>query len=247
MKRLMTICVIGLMLAVAGRAGAITLDRNSSSITLNGGTISVLSGGGVQTTGDWVVTGAFQISLYADEGSGPGNDWWEFNHFQPSWYNPGDKYYAPNYNFPDYDFYHLKIDTVNQVAISLFTGGPTGAKADWVLYYTDPSLGSIYYPQTVLSGSVENFVEVGGKVSGFLRLQPYASYHAFDYTEGGEPVNAVEIWNNGYLPTDIVGYNLTVGSPMQLDPTLVPEPGTMLLLGSGIAVLFGFRKRFKRT
>ena len=227
---------IGLLLAVTGTAGAIAHDRWSSDIPLDGGTITV-TGSDVQTGGDWVATRGFQLSLYADEGAGPGNDWYDFNHYQP--YDPSHKYYAPEYNTPDYDYYHLVIDTVNHVAESLYTDGPTEEMADWALYYT--AHGNI---QTVLSGSAENFVDNAGVVTGFLRVEPYASYHAFDYLEGSTPVNAVEIWDDGFLPVDVVGYALTVGSPMTLQPSHVPEPVTMAGLMLGIGCLARYvRKR----
>lgn len=49
----------------------------------------------------------------------------------------------------------------------------------------------------------------------------------------------------GVIPLDEVGYGGTMGLWAVIEP--VPEPSSMILVGSGLAGLVAYRKRFKKV
>ena len=199
---LTTLTLVALVLAMATgivQAGTLGLDRNSSDLSLDAGSLDI-SGGDFVTTAPWDVNTGFQISLLGEEASPP-NDEWNFNH-----YNPGTGGYDwDHYNFADYDYYHLEIDSTGNIQASFYTGGPTGELLEWALYYTDSS-GNI---QTTLGGVVENpTVDGSGTFSAFLRITPANTYRTFDGTGEGF-VNTVEIFNGEGKLTDLAGYQIS--------------------------------------
>jgi hypothetical protein len=55
-----------------------------------------------------------------------------------------------------------------------------------------------------------------------------------------ENLDGTFYWENPYTGTEFFGYSDTVA------PNPIPEPATMLLLGSGLIGLWGLRKKFKK-
>ena len=196
-KIIVSLVSLILMLGLVGvvSAGNFGLDRNSGNIVLSPGTLD-LTGGNYASS--WDAKQGFQISLLKEES---GNDIWNFNH-----YDPGTAYDWANYNFADYPYYYLDLDSTGNIAASFYTGGPTGELLAWALYYDDGTVNV----QTVLGGTIENIaIDGSGTLTAFLRISPTNTYRTFDGTgEVFDPVNTVEIWNGLGMLTDLVGFNI---------------------------------------
>ncbi|MFA4833865.1 MAG: hypothetical protein WC619_03390, partial [Patescibacteria group bacterium] len=182
---------------VAREVGAVAtgdfgLNRNSSNIVLSPGTLNLADG---NYTADWDVKQGFQVSLLKEKA---GNDVWNFNH-----YNPGGADDWANYNFADYPYYFLKIDSTGNIPASFYTGGQTGESLSWALYYQEPE-GT----QTVLGGTLENIaIDENDTLTAFFRISPTNTYRTFDGTGEGF-VNTVEIFGGLGMLTDLKGFNI---------------------------------------
>ena len=246
MSRISMVMTAGVMLAVAAAtsANSVGLDRSSSGLALNQGSLN-LAGGNYATTSAWDLNTGFQVSLMGEVETPP-NPEWNFNHYNPG----GTTYDWAHFNFADYPYYHVALDSAGGIAASFYYSGPTGETLDWALYYTDTS-GSV---QTVLGGTMENpNVDASGNFSAFLRVSPTCTYRTFDGTGEGLP-NTVEIWGGLGKKTDLVGY--AIGQPGQVagdtwtstgditfTPVLVPEPLTVFGVFAGVTGLAGYVRR----
>ncbi len=109
---------------------------------------------------------------------------------------------------------------------------------------TANTLGATVYETAIVDGIVIKFNGINGITA------PLDSYLSFD-------MNNISVWLTGYAfnsetqqsfdgsvtQLDLSNVEFTNSSPVT-EP--VPEPATMLLLGSGLAGLAAFRKQMKR-
>lgn len=144
-----------------------------------------------------------------------------------------------------------------QHAISGANWWRTGAGNDFVIEFTDPVAAFGFYgvdvgdigaqlTLTLLNGSpvvinIPHTVEAGGPNSG-----QNGSVIYFGYIDTDHPWTQAQFANVGGGGGDDFGFdNMTIGTTRQVAP--VPEPSTMLLLGSGLLGLAGYgRKRMKK-
>jgi len=200
MRRVMMILAAAVVMASAGVvfAGRYGLDRESSNLVITG-PASLDTTSGYVTTTPWPLAQGFQISLLGEDSAGDDGQW-DFNH-----YNPGSGGYDwANYNFADYPYYYLNIDTNGNIPAKFYSSGETGEKLEWSLEYVDTSSS-----QTVLGGTIENAgIDGSGTFSAYLRVQPNNTYRTFDGDGEGFP-NTCEIWQGKGMLTDLNGYQIT--------------------------------------
>jgi len=137
---------------------------------------------------------------------------------------------APPYN--DYEFYYSFIampgvgkvediffDDLNDPIVSMWGGGDSGWSND------------------------EPFTFIAGASGGTLRVVSSTIQYITIYVESGsisvEPVNYILSMSYNGIKTQQLTGTLVSGAE-------VPEPGTMLLVGSGLLGLWGFRRKFKK-
>ncbi|HUU91772.1 MAG TPA: PEP-CTERM sorting domain-containing protein [Phycisphaerae bacterium] len=241
MRYMAILAGISLLLAVTATAGATSIRdraeyRPSSDLALG----TYAAGQGYQMPGE------FQLNLEYQTGI-PDAEIEAFNNYFL------DKT-PPELNFPDGDYYYLRVDCSGKLPIGIwdYNSDPMAqeyapdSEEDWVqwtmsYWYTS---GGQDYLHTVLAGDI-----VTSGSDSFLRVLPSTGFRSF---VGDATANYVEVFEGETVLSEVLGYHtsqtcsdLMAGTATgTLEAELVPEPVTLAGLMLGIGCLARYvRKR----
>jgi hypothetical protein len=232
---------VAMMLAISSVAGATGTYadltgrdeyRPSTGLTLGTYYNPVASGNSHEGAIGYVIANPFQLNLLYQEGI---ND---------SAVEAFDDYSYPSglsLNFPDNDYYFLRIDAGGSLPIGIWDyeetepGGPQFYAPDsgeswvqWTLSYWSHADG---YFQTILAGDMQ----VSGDETT-LSVRPEGAYRTFLW-DG--LANDIEVFGGALIDCEVGAYTFTgpIGTGSVSGVDLVPEPGTMVLLVVGLVGL----------
>jgi len=245
MKKFLTICaVMTLVLTVSSQASATStyadLVSRPEYVASTGLTLGTHYDGSQGTPHPgaigYVIADPFQLNLLYQDG------------IDDSAINAFNDYNYPGaLNFADNDYYFLRIDGNGELPIGIWDytgtepGGPQFYAPDsgeswveWTLSYWSHSTG---YFQTIFAGDIQ----VSGSDTT-LSVNPYASYRTFLWDGFA---NDVEVFNGALVDSEVVAYTFsgTIGEGSISGVNVVPEPGTILLLGAGLLGLAGLGRK----
>lgn len=145
-------------------------------------------------------------------------------------------------NFFAFDLSHVGLSLIESATLSI-GNDPSG--------YINPNPTALYSaydvstPASVLtadgSGNVGVFTDLGsGKLFGTYLSSPADDGTQVEFALSADAINAINavLQGNG---ND--GFNFAIGGVLQLQETPIPEPGSLVLLGSGLFVLAGAVRR----
>ena len=237
MKNLITICAVAVILAVSGVASATgtyaDLTSRAEYRASTGIELGILYDG-TQTphTGaiGYVIANPFQLNLLYQAG------------IDDSYIEDFDDYDHPNLNFPDNDYYFLRIDAGGGLPIGTwdYDNGIQHYALDsgdgdiqWTLSYWSHSGGFFH---TALAGDMQ----VNGSETT-LSVRPGTSFRSFLWDGLANPV---EVFDGAFVDCEVGGYIFdgAIGTGSVSGVNLVPEPATLCLLGLG-GLMLRRRKR----
>ncbi len=149
-----------------------------------------------------------------------------------------DTHFLYTYDNTSFDLYLSQAEYVNTISLYSFFG-------------FSPVPGNITGVNVTINGNTGTFA-----TTGFGPLNPFnlqLSHELIDLTGSGlETLLTSQITLSGFVSNGWFMYasisEIEVnGVSNQNNPTPTPEPSTMILLGTGVAALALFRKKFKRS
>jgi len=236
MRYLRSFVGAALILAIAATAGATSIQdrpeyRASTGLTLG----EYYDGSQTPHYGaiGYVIADPFQLNLLYQQ---------PYTEAQINAFN--DYGYPTTLNFPDNDYYFLRINTSGGLPIGIWDYennvqyyAPDNEEpwVKWTLSYWSHSGG---YFHTVFAGDILDMAD-----DPYLRVVPGAAYRTFLW-DG--LANYVEVFSGATVQCEVLGYYTygDIEQGTQLDVKLVPEPLTMLGVFLSVSALTGYiRKR----
>ncbi|GEM_PF-5258186 len=144
--------------------------------------------------------------------------------------------YPTTLNFPDGDYYYLKVDVAGGLPIGIYDSTQAYALdsgESWVQWTLSGWWSGKFH--TILAGDIID--------GNFLHVRPPQGYRTF---LGEGLYNDVEVFSGAIVKTEVTGYSFEapLGEGSVLSPEFVPEPlSCILFAGSVLGGLGAWRRR----